>query len=98
MQDVLCRAGGLSVVLLGLAGCLPEGQGLMKAPPRASEAPHCAPGVYAGIVGEPVAAADEVPSPKRILGPGQARTMDYIPARTNIEVDAKGKITRVFCG
>lgn len=98
MQDVLCRAGVLSAVLLGLAGCLPEGQGLVQAPPQADNAPHCSPGVYAGIVGEPAAAAEAVPAPKRILGPGEARTMDYIPSRTNIEVDAKGKIIRVFCG
>ncbi|WP_323768918.1 I78 family peptidase inhibitor [Marinovum sp.] len=100
MQDKMYRGGGMAVALLALAGCLPEGGGLAQSPgpvPQ-GEAPLCAPGVYGGLVGKPEAAAAAVPAPKRILGPGQMRTMDYIPARTNIQIDEAGLISRVFCG
>lgn len=100
MQTHLLRYGALAVVLMSLAACLPQEGGLAQGPsPAAPEgAPLCAPGVYAGLIGEPAAAASAVPEPKRLLGPGEKRTMDYVPARTNIEVDAAGVITRVFCG
>jgi predicted small lipoprotein YifL len=34
----------------------------------------------------------------RYIGPGDAVTMDYSPARLNVETDANGRITRVRCG
>jgi hypothetical protein len=34
----------------------------------------------------------------RILPPDSIATMDYNPARLNIETDASGIITRVSCG
>lgn len=34
----------------------------------------------------------------RIIRPGMAVTMDYVPDRLNIEIDAAEVITRVSCG
>jgi Peptidase inhibitor I78 family len=34
----------------------------------------------------------------RVLGPGAMMTQDYSPSRVNLETDADGKITRVWCG
>lgn len=34
----------------------------------------------------------------RVIRPGQMVTMDYVPERLNIEVDATGNITAVRCG
>ena len=34
----------------------------------------------------------------RVIRPGQAVTMDYSPARLNIEVNGAERITRVSCG
>ncbi|WP_430465492.1 I78 family peptidase inhibitor [Tabrizicola sp.] len=36
--------------------------------------------------------------PLRIIHPGQAVTMDYNPARLNIEIDRAGLISRISCG
>ncbi|MEQ9388387.1 I78 family peptidase inhibitor [Marinovum algicola] len=102
MQFRLSFAGVMPALLLALAGCLPEdgeiAQGAGPQHPPPGEATPCAPGARAGLVGEPVEAAERVPAPKRILRPGDMRTMDYLPARTNIEIDETGRITRVFCG
>jgi hypothetical protein len=34
----------------------------------------------------------------RFIHPGDAVTMDYAPQRTNIEINDKGIIARVYCG
>jgi hypothetical protein len=34
----------------------------------------------------------------RVIRPGQAVTMDYSPARLNIEVNGAERISRVSCG
>jgi hypothetical protein len=34
----------------------------------------------------------------RVVRPGQMVTMDYLPERLNIEVDAAGKVIAVRCG
>lgn len=91
MPEALVRIGGMSLLCIGVMGCLPRGE-------SAAPAPLCVPGLHAGLVGQPVAAAARLPAPKRIIGPDQMVTMEYNPARTNIETDAAGVITRVFCG
>lgn len=37
-------------------------------------------------------------APVRIIHPGDMVTMDFNPERLNFEVDAGGRITRVYCG
>jgi len=34
----------------------------------------------------------------RVISPGQAITMDFSATRLNAEVDASGRMTRLFCG
>ncbi|WP_395543657.1 I78 family peptidase inhibitor [Neotabrizicola sp. sgz301269] len=38
-----------------------------------------------------------LPAPVRVIEPGTAVTMDYVESRLNIELDAKNRITRVYC-
>ena len=51
-------------------------------------------------IGEPVdeAAVKKAAKVSRILPPGAAATMDYNPARLNVETDDKGVVVRVTCG
>jgi hypothetical protein len=37
-------------------------------------------------------------TPTRIIRPGMAVTMDFAPARLNIDINAAETITRVHCG
>ena len=41
---------------------------------------------------------DAFPFPVRVIPPGAAVTMDYSPARLNLETDASGYIVRFRCG
>lgn len=36
--------------------------------------------------------------PVRIVGPDMAMTMDYRAERLNVDIDDKGRITRIWCG
>ncbi|NNU79330.1 hypothetical protein HMH01_02660 [Halovulum dunhuangense] len=54
-----------------------------------------------GLVGDVITdrAAIAVAAPKvRFIGPGDSVTMDNQPDRLNIELDAQGVVTRVYCG
>ena len=42
--------------------------------------------------------ADRLGFPVRVIAPGMAVTMDYSPARLNLETDAAGVISRAYCG
>jgi hypothetical protein len=52
------------------------------------------------LVGQDKSAAGNLAhkGPIRVIGPGQAVTMDFSPSRLNIDYDNAGKITRVWCG
>lgn len=54
----------------------------------------------AQFVGQPSATVvpGAFPIPVRVIGPGDAVTMDYSAGRANFETDARGIVTRVFCG
>jgi len=59
----------------------------------------CGASGLAPLVTTPVAAADlSGHEPLRIIPPGTAVTMDHRPDRLNVETDAAGIITRIFCG
>lgn len=45
-----------------------------------------------------VLAAMTLPAGTRVITPGMAVTEDYRPARLNIDLDARGRITGVWCG
>lgn len=61
----------------------------------------CGAGQLAALIGAPVPEALEdlpVPGPVRVIRPGQRITMDHIPQRLNIELDADGIVTGLRCG
>jgi len=60
--------------------------------------PDCAAG-YQAFVGVQMDAVAMSPRlPHRIIPPGTAVTMDFSPNRVNFDLDAGGRITRVWCG
>ncbi|MEP3689309.1 MAG: I78 family peptidase inhibitor [Sulfitobacter dubius] len=58
----------------------------------------CKEGSWWGLVGRPRSAASIVSEPKRVYTEGDPVTMDANPNRTNIVLDAEGKIAKVTCG
>lgn len=79
------------ILALGVAGCV------------AAEEPDrnaCGASGMQGLVGQDraVLAAMALPSGTRVIEPGMAITEDYSTARLNIDLDARGRITRVWCG
>ena len=95
LPPALCAA----CLAAALAGCAPD-----VADPGADS---CGAGSYQGLVGSTDEAALDAladlglagDAPQtRFIGPGQAVTMDYRPDRLNVEYDADGIVTRVFCG
>ena len=59
----------------------------------------CGASGYQSLVGRPLAAASfPAGLDLRLINPGEAVTMDYRDTRLNVEVDARGTITRVRCG
>ena len=61
-------------------------------------AESCKEGSWWGLIGRPRAAANIVSEPKRVYTEGDPVTMDANPNRTNIVLDAEGKIAKVTCG
>jgi len=60
----------------------------------------CGAGQFETLLGEPAADHDlSTPGrPQRILPPNTIITQDYRPERLNIDLDAAGRITRLWCG
>ena len=96
------RSFGLTIAAaLGLGACAPA----MTEPDMA---PTCLAESYQGLVGGSEENAletladlvlfSEPPPDIRYIGPGDAVTMDFRPDRMNIELDATGTVTRVYCG
>jgi hypothetical protein len=86
----------LVVLALVLAGCVAEGPDTGELPDEDA----CGASGLQGLIGQPrsVLAAMTLPAPTRVIEPGMAVTMDYSPARLNIELDEAGTIIRVACG
>ena len=61
-------------------------------------AESCKEGSWWGLIGRPRAAANIVSEPKRVYTEGDPVTTDANPNRTNIVLDAEGKIAKVTCG
>ncbi len=87
-----------AAALLVLSAC--------ELPPPVTPAPdpglegNCGAAGIQGMVGQPVSALGGMsfPGPVRVIRPGDAVTMDFIPNRLNVELDARERITRLFCG
>lgn len=82
-------------LLLALAACEP-----LVVVPVPGTPDTCGAAALQTLIGQPVSVLDTTrfSQPVRIIPPGTAVTMDYNPARLNIETDAQGRITRVYCG
>lgn len=82
-------AGLLAAVLL--AACVPA------SPP---DADACGASGMQDLVGQDrsVLAAMTLPMGTRVIAPGMAITEDYSAQRLNLDLDARGRITRVWCG
>lgn len=90
---VICAAA-LSVLVV-LSACQPSDTGA-KSPPTPDT---CGLSKYDTTLGTPVKASDfSAAKLVRIIPPGTAITMDYRAERLNVETDAAGVITRLYCG
>jgi hypothetical protein len=60
----------------------------------------CGASSWASLVGQPRSVLDSImlPQPVRIREAGSAMTMDYDPARLDVDIGNDGKIARVWCG
>ncbi len=94
---------GMGLIVLGACAAAPveetsaetkaAGSGLVTRAPDT-----CGAAVYAELLSQPREAAASVPDPKRVVGPGDIVTSDYIPNRVNIGVNDAGIITEIGCG
>lgn len=83
----------LLAATLALGACV-------ETPPTDPLAPACGAEGLSGLVGQnrKVLETMKFANTVRVIEPGMAVTMDYNPTRLNIELDAKGTITRLTCG
>lgn len=93
---------GLALVLAaGLSACVYAEPGVPIGPLPPEPAPDaCGASELQFLVGQNqrVLQTMRFSQPTRIIGPGQAVTMDYLEFRLNISYDRAGRIDRVFCG
>lgn len=93
-----------AVSVLALAGCAglggPSGQPGTSAPPATCDAAAAqfAIGQSFGPALERDVRARSGASIVRWLSPGQAVTMEFNPARINLTLDGRSRITKVACG
>jgi hypothetical protein len=82
---------GAAVAVLALAGCV------MAEEPDGNA---CGAAGMQGLVGQDraVLAAMTLPVGTRVITPDMAITEDYSTQRLNIDLDAAGRISRVWCG
>ena len=87
----------LALPFLALAGCV---EPVPPVTPEEPDADLCKASALQGLVGQPrtVLGTMLLPAGTRVIGPGDAVTMDYRTDRLNIETDAAGRVTKVRCG
>lgn len=95
--DMMRKMAVWGAALLALAGCMQDGAGMAQ-----SDAPRqgCGAPALQGLVGQNKSVLDsmQLPQPVRVVAPGRPVTMDHVPARLNIHINAEGIITRLSCG
>lgn len=93
----------LSILLLVAA---PEGEAPPETMPQgqepsleapASEDP-CGSALHEALLGAELPEGFSPEGLYRVIRPGDMVTMDHVPPRLNIELDANGVITRIHCG
>lgn len=85
----------LTVPLLVLAGCVAP---MPPADPQ-PDLDACKASAYQGLVGQPrtVLRTMMLPAGSRVIGPGDAVTMDYNVERLNVEIGVDERISKVAC-
>ena len=86
-----------ALIVAALAGCAVP----LEPPPRdaPSDLTLCGGEDYRWLLGQNIAAVTLPAGPNiRVIGPDDMVTMDYAPARLNVEYDDAGTITRLRCG
>lgn len=83
--------------ICGLIACMPASNDTPKPAPGATTCPA---EDLQNLVGQAFASYDweKIDGKLRILPPGSMMTMDHNPARTNVDTDKHGFITRIWCG
>lgn len=87
----------LLALVLSLAACAP----MAPLPgPGGGTGDACGASRLGSLLGRPASAVAPLglTTPYRIIRPGDAVTMDFAPARLNFELDAAGRIVRIYCG
>jgi hypothetical protein len=92
MEMTMRIAPGLALLPLLLAAC--------QAASPETEADTCGAEDWMWLIGEPVdvVAASTFPAPMRVIGPGDAVTMEFMANRLNVTYDETGVVTDVGCG
>ncbi|KGJ07997.1 I78 family peptidase inhibitor [Paracoccus sphaerophysae] len=80
--------------LLALAGCVEP----VPAPVQ-PDTDQCKASTLQGLVGQPKSVLQTMllPAGTRVIGPGDAVTMDFRPDRMNVEVGTDGRIAKIGC-
>jgi hypothetical protein len=91
MKHILFPAT-IGLTLVGLAACLPSDEGI--------EMNSCGAEALQALVGQSETALEGVDLPEfvRVIRPGDAVTLDFNPARLNVDLDGDGSITKLYCG
>lgn len=80
--------------LLALVGCVEP----VPAPVQ-PDTDQCKASTLQGLVGQPKSVLQTMllPAGTRVIGPGDAVTMDFRPDRMNVEVGPDGRIAKIGC-
>lgn len=97
------RPAFAAALLITTAACLPNREGAeatAEATPPAAGEDACGASGLQSLVGTSVGSLDAnaLPSPRRVIFPGQAVTMDFRADRLNVEIAPNDKVARVYCG
>ena len=101
----MLRSALLSAPLsLALSACQSEAPARVPPPPQPPEEDACGASRLGRFVGKESSlvmaeiASSAAGRPIRTVRPGDAVTMDHRPDRLNVELDTRGRITRLRCG
>ncbi|MEH6520781.1 I78 family peptidase inhibitor [Sulfitobacter sp.] len=86
-----------------LAGLLLAGCGSAVIPysgnaPAANAPDTCNAAAHQGLIGLDAASSLALPEPKRLVGPTDVVTTDFIPSRLNVQLDDIDNIIAITCG
>lgn len=84
------------LLLAGCGGALPSAN-TAKAPAAAGP-DTCNAAAHQSLIGLDAASALALPEPKRLVGPNDAVTTDFLPERLNVALDDTDTIIAVTCG